>query len=223
MPVDMETYNKDKQTIENDYIENIEYFRLHHLYDDVNNDCANHYKTYPQAKYDPANFYAPYGCDFIKEEHKFVNSLNPVKNNIIVKVDTIVYDSTATLFIAFLWIGNKHDQDLNLDKYDSRAMIGFRDLKSGELKSFPLTNYLVVGVDDKEKAIRLIKKDYMRNLKGTYMAGSIYGVNKFEQNVGDKDFFEKSLFFQKYDSTRYLFQMYKDVDEVKQYNYYMGN
>jgi len=222
IPVDMETYNRDKKTIENDYIENVEYFRLYHLYDDNNNNI-NHYETYPQAKYDPANFYAPYGCDFIKKEHKYVNSLQPVRNNIKVKVDTIIYDSTATLFVAFLWIENRNGKDSNVSNYDSRAMIGFRNRESGDLKSFPLTNFFVTGMDNKDRAINLIKKDYMHNLKGTYISGSIYGDNKFEQNVGDKDFFEKSIFFEKYDSTHYLFQMYKDIDGIKQYNYHMGN
>ena len=217
IPVDMQTYNQDKQTIENDYIENVEYFRLYHIYEDSNNDI-DHYETYPQAKHDPANFYYPYGCNFIKKEHKFVKSLQPARNNIKVKVDTIIYDSTATLFVAFLLI-----EKCNLGNYDSRAMIGFRNRETGALKSFPLTNFIVIGVDKSELAINLIKKDYMHNLKGTYIAGSIYGDNKFEQNVGDGEFFDKSIFFEKYDSTHYLFQMYKDIDGIKPYNYHMGN
>ncbi len=50
----------------------------------------------------------------------------------------------------------------------------------------------------------VVEKDYMNNLKGSYLAGSVYGTAKFEENIGDNDFFIKSQLFKKYDSKHYF-------------------
>ena len=82
---------------------------------------------------------------------------------------------------------------------------------------------MAVGFNNRNTAIKVVKNDYMKNLKGSYLSGSIYGANKFLENVGDSTFFEKSQLFKKYNSKYYLFQMYKDMDGIKVFNYPYGN
>lgn len=62
----------------------------------------------------------------------------------------------------------------------------------------------------------------MNNLKGSFLSGSVYGTNEFRENVGDNSFFRESQFFKKSASGLYLFQLYKDLDEIKEYKYPFG-
>ena len=65
-------YQRDKQQIADCFIKNVEYFRKHHRYasqyiddsDSLRNIREEHYKTYPGAKWDPANFFEPYASRF---------------------------------------------------------------------------------------------------------------------------------------------------------------
>lgn len=102
MSVDIETYHRDKQIICDIYTNNIEYYRLHHLYNIDTIDYVQHYKVYPYAQDDPANFYNPYGCRITKTGHKFVSSPYPTNTQLNIEVDTIIYDNTGDFFIAFI-------------------------------------------------------------------------------------------------------------------------
>lgn len=227
MPINIETYLSDKNTISKNFIDNVEYFRTYHLYEIDSIDYIHHYQKYPYAQNDPANFYVPYGCRIVNQEDKFISSPYPTSSQISVSVDTIIYDRTGNLFVAFICIENKFNKIPDLrdvpHRFDGRAMIGYRDNSDNSLKIFPLTNYMAIGLNNKNDALNSIKRDYMKNLKGSYLAGSVYGSNVFAENIGDIDFFQKSIFFAKYDSTHYYFQMYKDLDEIKAYNYAFGN
>lgn len=231
MVVDMKVYISDKQNIRQNYLDNIEYFRIHHLYNDVDTiNFSHHYNKYPYAMTDPANFYLPYACRMHSMHHKgykFINSPYPTKSQVDVTVDTIIYDKTGNMFVAFVCIEKKFAKVPQLTDiphtYDARALIGYRDVTTSSLKAYPLTNFACVSFKKKWIALQLIKKDYMRNLKGSYLAGSVYGTNRFAKNVGDTDFFNESLFFKKYDSVHYYFQLYKELDEIKEYNYKFGN
>ena len=227
MAVDIETYQRDKQAISANYINNIEYYRIHHLYDTDTVDYKQHYQKYPYARIDPANFYVPYGCRIVENESKFISSPYPTNSQLNVSVDTIIYDNTGNLFITFICIENKFSKIPYIKdtahRFDGRAMIGYRDTSDNSIKVYPLTNFMAIGLKNKEDALHSIKKDYMNNLKGSYLAGSVYGTAKFEENIGDNDFFIKSQLFKKYDSKHYLFQMYKDLGEISEYKYPFGN
>lgn len=226
MPIDSETYQKDKQQICDTYVNNIEYYRLHHLYNIDTIDYKRHYENYPKAQDDPANFYSPYGCRVTKNGSKFVPSEYPTNTQLNIGVDTIIYDNTGNLFIAFIYIEKNFSDNPSLRDikhgFDGRAMIGYRDTVNGILKIYPLTNFIAISLKDKQEALRSIKRDYMNNLKGTYLSGSVYGSNEFDENVGDNSFFRESRFFKKNGSNLYLFQLYKDLDGVKEYKYPFG-
>ena len=228
MSVDKETYLKDKQTISDSYIANVEYYRLYSLYGTATDtiDLIEHYKKYPYAEEDPANFFNPYACRF-RKDGDFTNSPLPTSSQIAVDVDTIIYDKTGNLFVAFVCVENKYSKVSYLKDrghfYEGRAMIGYRDTITDSIKVYPLTNFMAACMDTREIALYLVKHDYMTYLKGSYLAGSVYGTNKFNTNVGDIDFFEKSQYFQKYDSTHYYFQMYSGLDEIEEYKYPYGN
>lgn len=220
-------YKNDKLTISKIFIDNVEYFRLYHLYNTDTEDYIKHYKKYPQAESDPANFYVPYGCRQVKSNKKFVSSPYPTDSQISVYVDTIIYNKKGNLFIAFVCIEKKYDIIDKFEnrphKYDCKAMIGYKEDTSSIIKIYPLTNFMAIGFNNRNTAIKVVKNDYMKNLKGSYLSGSIYGANKFLENVGDSTFFEKSQLFKKYNSKYYLFQMYKDIDGIKVFNYPYGN
>lgn len=226
MPVDNETYQKDKQQIRDTYVNNIEYYRLHHLYGTDTIDYQKHYKDYPYAQDDPANFYSPYGCRRSKKESILVPSEYPTNSQLNIEVDTVIYDSSGSLFIAFVCIEKNFKESPSLRNmkhgFDGRAMIGYRDEENKALKVYPLTNFMSIGMKNKDEALQSIKKDYMNNLKGSYLSGSVYGTNEFGENVGDNSFFRESQFFKKSASGLYLFQLYKDLDEIKEYKYPFG-
>lgn len=65
----------------------------------------------------------------------------------------------------------------------------------------------------------MIKDLYFNRLKGIGSTGSIYEGMKFKQNIRDKDFFEKSPYFQKHESGLYNFQMYRYLGKDCFYEY----
>ena len=227
MPVDTDTYQKDKQEIHDVYVNNIEYYRMHHLYNIDTIDYVKHYKEYPYAQYDPANFYSPYGCRVSKEGSIFVPSPYSTNSQLNIEVDIIIYDKSGSLFIAFVCIEKKFKESPSLKNikhgFDGRAMIGYRDEKTKVLKVYPLTNFMSIGMNSKNEVLQAIKKDYMNKLKGSYLSGSVYGANKFGENVGNNSFFQESQFFKKNYDGLYLFQLYKDLDEIKEYKYPFGS
>lgn len=210
MPVDNETYQKDKQHICDTYIKNIEYCRVHY------ND--NDY-------YDCAGFYEPYAYRKTKNG-KYVASPYPTDTQINVEVDTIIYDDKGNLFVAFICIEENFTKDPALENrehvFDARAMIGYRDSTDKFLRMYPLTKFITVNFEDKKLAMRLNRRDYMTYLKWSGgLAGSVYkGI--FRENVGEDSFFRKSQFFHKNDSNLYLFQLYKRLGEIKKIEYPFG-
>ena len=122
MPVDTDTYQKDKQEIHDVYVNNIEYYRMHHLYNIDTIDYVKHYKEYPYAQYDPANFYSPYGCRVSKEGSIFVPSPYSTNSQLNIEVDTIIYDKSGSLFIAFVCIEKKFKESPSLKTLNTGLM-----------------------------------------------------------------------------------------------------
>lgn len=230
MPVNMDTYLNDKKNISKFYIENVEYYRLYARYGRDTIGDAEHFRKYPYAASDPANFFEPYANRMISNKNKysyiFINSPLPTSSQINVSVDTIIYNKTGELFVAFVCIENKYSKIRGLcDErhcFDGKAMIGFRDSVDNSIKVYPLTNFETIGMDSKKLAIFFTRFDYMVNLKGSSIAGSVFGTNRFKENVGDKDFFENSQFFKKDKFSHYYFQLYNDIDGTKIYKYPYG-
>lgn len=225
LPIDLKTYYQDKKFISDCYVNNVEYYRLYtrHRQDTVGS--TEHYRKYPYAEKDPAYFFQPYACR-LTDDYESKNSPLPTRSQINVSVDTIIYNKTGNLFVAFVCIEKKYSKVRGLcderHSYDGRAMIGYRDTINGSIKVYPLTNFLVVGMDIKKLAMYLIRRDYETNFKKSYLYSDLYDESSYKGNVGDKDFFEKSILFKKYDSTHYYFQLYKDMGTIKEYKYPYG-
>ena len=67
--------------------------------------------------------------------------------------------------------------------------------------------------------ISVIKDLYFNRLKGIGSTGSVYQGTHFKQNVGEKGFFEKSPYFQKYNDEFFNFQMYRHLGKDYPYQY----
>ena len=210
MPVDNETYQKDKQHICDTYIKNIEYFRLHY-----------HDSDY----FDNASLYSRYAFRITKNG-KDIASPYPTDTQVNVEVDTIFYDDAGNLFVAFICVENNFTKDPALEDiehaFDAWAMIGYRDSTDKALRMYPITKFATVNFKDKELAMRLNRRDYMTYLKWSGgLAGSVY-KDRFRENVGEDSFFRKSQFFHKNDSNLYLFQLNNRVSDFKKIEYPFG-
>lgn len=229
MHVDSLTYIQDKDSISKLYINNIEYYRLHHLYGNNFTEAAviKHYSKYPQAIWDPGGLYQRYGSRMLKNNHLIeVASPFHTASQIEVSVDTIIYDKTGTFFVAFVCIEKHFDklpEFVDDNTFDANALIGYRDSIENKIKIYPFDNFQAVDFDDKGKVLKCIKYDYMHFIKGNTLAGSVYESHTFPGNVDDPVFFE-SILFQKYNSTYYYFQVFKSTKgEVHAYDYPYGN
>lgn len=209
MPVDNETYQKDKQHICDTYIKNIEYFRTHY------NNTNNYYRV----------GYFRYAYRTTKNG-KYIASPYPTDTQINVEVDTIVYDDAGNLYVAFICIENNFTKDPALEDrdhaFDARAIIGYRDSTDKALRIYPLTKFVTNNFEDKKLAMRLNRRDYMTYLKWSGGSGGSVYKGIFRENVGEDSFFRKSQFFHKNDSNLYLFQLYKKWGEIKKIEYPFG-
>jgi hypothetical protein len=77
----------------------------------------------------------------------------------------------------------------------------------------------VVGFESHEAAAIMLKDLFFNHLKGKGSTGTVYEGEKFKHNVGDKDFFRYSPYFQKHSSGYYNFQMYRYFGKDFKYNY----
>ena len=234
MPVSKEIYQRDKEQIGNCFIDNVEYFRLFHRYeydddrisDSIKNISIDYYQKYPQARWDAANFFEPYATRYSLVKDNYVNSPLPTKDQLKVATDTLFYNKTGLVCVAFLVIELKYTKVNGIEdarkagrEFDAKAIIGFRKDISCPFEIYPLEKHMVTGFGDYKEAVDILKDLYCNHLKGSGSTGSVYEGLMFKQNVGDKDFFEKSPYFQKYDSITYNFQMYRHLGKDFKFNY----
>lgn len=229
-----QNYIKDKKQLENCFIENVEYFRKYHredlkIYvnspDSVKQKYDQYYKKYPGADWDPANFFEPYSIRFDLKKDEYVNSPIPTEKQLTVTADTIVYSKDSLFCVALLVLYLHYDAVKGLEQmrdegreFSAKAVIGYRVNAGEPFNIYPLTNHSVIGFESYEAASIMIKDLYFNRLKGTTLGG-IYRGMKFKQNVGDKDFFSKSPYFQKHKSGLYNFQMYRHLGKDYPYHY----
>ena len=234
MPVSNEIYQRDKEQIANCFIDNVEYFRLFHRYDydavrdfdSIKSNYNGYYQKYPDAKWDPANFFEPYATRYSLVKDNYVNSPLPIKDQLKVTTDTIFYNKTGLICVAFLVMENKYSKIKGLEddrdkgrEFDARAMIGCRVSKDSLFKIYPLEKHKATGFRNYVEAANILEDLYCNHLNGIGSTGSVYEGLMFKQNVGDKEFFEKSPYFQKYDSVTYNFQMYRHLGKDFRFNY----
>jgi len=203
----------DGQQIADYFINTVEMYRQIILVDS--------FKT--EASIDPAHFYQPY-AERVTVNGDRVPSPLPTSTQFKVSSDTILYNPDKTICFALLIIECKYSVIEGLENnglknpYDARAVIGYRMNDTVPYSIYPVEIFSVIRVDTYADARRMIRKCYFRDLKKT--GGGVFTVfneTPFFYNLGDPQFFEKSPFFQKYDSTRYNFQMYHKLGKDYEY------
>lgn len=230
-----QNYIKDKKQIENCFIENVEYFRKHHAYnfkiyvnspDSLKQEYEEYYQKYPGANWDPANFFEPYASRYDLKQDKYVESPIPTEQQLTVTADTIVYSKDSLFCIALLVLHLHYDEIKDLEQkrdedreYSAKAVVGYRVNAEEPFDIYPLKKHSVTGFESYKAASTMIKDLYFNRLKGIGSTGSIYEGMKFKQNIGDKDFFEKSPYFEKYDDNHFNFQMYRHLGKDYPYDY----
>lgn len=227
-------YKKDKQQIADCFIKNVEYFRKYHRYewrfvgdsDSLRNIREKHYKKYPGADWDPANFFEPYAARFDLKNDEYINSPIPTDQQLTVTTDTIVYSKDSLFCVAILIVKGNYIKIANIEEgmvagreYDAKALIGYRTNIEKPFDIYPLKKHSVVGFESYKAASIMLRDLYFNKLKGIGSTGSVFERMQFKQNVGDKDFFEKSPYFQKYDNKYYNFQMYRHLGKDYPYQY----
>lgn len=203
----------DGQQIVESFLNTVETYRQFLLDDTVN----------MKAIVDPSNFYEPY-AERLTTDGKVISSPFPISSQLKVTIDTIVYGQNKNFCFALLIIESNYSTVTGLENkktdhpYDACAVIGYKLNDNDTFNLYPVTTFKVIGVDSYTDAKRIIRDSYFRNLRKT--SGGVFSVFNgipFVYNLGDPQFFEKSPFFQKYDSLRYNFQMYHNLGEDYEY------
>ena len=225
----------DKEQISNCFIENVEYFRKYHRYDNkvyinssdsLKNENQERYKNYCGAVRDPANFFEPYATRFSLLRDDYVSSPKSTGNQLNVETDTIIYSEDSLFCVAFLIIELKYDDIDGLEskrdnnsRFDGSAVIGYRKNTERPFQIYPLTKHTVIGFNSYKTVATTLKNLYFKNLKGKGSTGSVYEAEVFKQNVGEKGFFTESPYFKKRKSGLYNFMMYRHLGKEHEYNY----
>ncbi len=204
---------KDGKQLIDDFISAVEYYRLA-LQSDTMDWKESH---------DPANFYSPLAERETLDDF-YVASPLPTSTQIRVFVDTILYNKDENLCFAILIVKIQYS-DLKKYKYRSKyspynayAVIGYRKKGSSKYLQYPVDVFMVSEMDSYNDARRVIRAQYFRYLSSTGGPYStVYGGIPYKYNLGDPEFFEQSPLFQKYDSTRYNFQMYRKDGKDQEY------
>lgn len=164
--------------------------------------------------FEPTNFYEPYANRYTLDG-KEIASPFPIYTQLKVTADTIVYSKNHKFCVALLILKSNYSQIEGIENensdfpYDACAVIGYRQNDKEPYKLYPITKYKVIGVGTYADAKEIIRESYFKNLKKTYAGYSlVFNGAPLGYNIGDPQFFEKSPYFQKYDSLRYNFQMY---------------
>lgn len=203
MPVDTLQYNKDKLHVADCIYNNVEWYRL---------SCIK-----GEEFYDPVNFYAPYSSWYDAKSESFKGYQYSSRKYLTVMVDTILYDEAGCKCFALVVI--KDSSRSKSAKYDGRAVIGYREHLTDTLRIYPCVNFGVLGFENYTNTVAVLKDYYFNKLKGSSLSTGVYEGKVFNQNIGDKDFFSNSLFFQRYDKHTYNFQTYYSLWKIYRYDY----
>ena len=228
MPVSMEQYEKDKKYIVECFYDNVDYFRNRDL----------HQESIPESDsiYTWDRQYASFiSCN--SEEEGIVTSPISVRNYMKAEVDTILYSRDGKFCWCFVVATSNDFVYKNVKyhacsygkkppQYKGCAIVGVRE--DGRLKIYPDNSGLSISETDYrftkgKKAVLVGLKHYYTQIKGWDYKFKDHIVN--EACLGDSDFFEKTVYFKKYDDTTYYFQLNinaNPVDRIR-YRYPYGN
>jgi hypothetical protein len=210
--VSKQRYEEDKKQIVNCFMKNVEAYKI--------------LKKKGEYLYDPATYYNPYSTS-IYDELARVNRISsiPISKTLKIRVDTILYDSLGHRCFAFVGIKRitliyrgtiYKEQDTD---YDAKAFIGIRKNINDSLSIYPCELFGVSGFESYDAALNRLKHYFYNSLKGSSLNFGVYLGKLFEENVGDKEFFKNSLFFQKYTKDSYNCEYYFDLGKNYKYKY----
>lgn len=192
-------YENDKIQISNYVLNNIEYYRFH------SELCDSMYRDY-------ANFFNPYAHFYDKNKESLVIATIPVSQYLNVTVDTIIYDDNGLKCFIFCGIEIKTMSINGLTicekgrNFDAKSFVGVRNNIADSISIYPFVKYSIFGYGNFKEAVDDLKYLYFNKLKGDNLSASHYSPKGFEQNVGDDDFFEKSIIFQHFDDSTFNYQ-----------------
>lgn len=214
---------RDGKQLAWDFVNIVEYYRLAQRADSL--DWAD--------SHDPAYFYFPYAQRETIDGVSVASPL-PTSSQINVYVDTILYNADGNICFALLIIKAKYSDLCNFQKefetypYSACAIVGYRENQSMPYSQYPVTAFSAMS-DTYKEAQRVIRECYFLSLnKATGGYYNVFNEEPYKYNIGNPDFFDKSPLFQKYDSTRYNFQMYRKDGKIQEYpirkaSYFTGN
>ena len=210
--VSKQRYEEDKKQIVNCFMKNVEAYKI--------------LKKKGEYLYDPANYYEPYSAT-IYDELAQVDRISsiPISRALEIRVDTILYDSLGHRCFAFVGIkcitliyrGTIYKKQHK--SYDAKAFIGIRKNINDSLSIYPCNLFGVVGFENYDATLNELKHYFYNSLKGSSLSCGVYEGKHFEENVGDKEFFKNSLFFQKYTKDSYNCEYYYDLGKNYKYKY----
>ena len=215
----------DKKIFEEKFLNNIEYFRKYHIFNEQDytvEELEAHYKEYPCAEYDPSGFYIGYASRQKSGDGSWfentIASPMPSKDQLIITTDSIVYNYNATLCVAFMCVEYKYSKFIGLEdkvpkghEFDAVLMVGVRKNLNDTLKVYPLHSVSVHWTGSHKAAINLLATQASKHFDEGGNYGSCpkkEGVKYKYYNIGEEGFFEDSHFFMHYDDTTYYFQMH---------------
>lgn len=203
-----ELLEKDKKQIAESYVNLVEKYRQFYQ-EDLEKD------TFVLAHIDVSGFYR-YGerTNIYGED---IASPWPMHGQLEVTVDTIVYSSDKRFCVALLIIKRSFFKSEYVIKekswrhpYDGSAFIGYKKEENGPYLIYPTHVFSVIWMDTYDDVKEELRNYYFKYLYlQTGSFDTVFEQTSYKYNIGDSLFFEKAPFFQKYDSTRYNFQMFR--------------
>lgn len=143
-------------------------------------NCLLFYQQYPDST-DPLNFFKPFS-------NKVVN----------IFVDSVVYNKDRTIGFVFFVIQSMREK---MPYFDGKAVFVYCDKTDGKIKIYPVKKY-GYGSRSKSETFEALNRFY-----STRMGNEKDNMgNLFVCNVGDEEFWEKSLFFKRVTNGCYYFQ-----------------
>lgn len=115
-----------------------------------------------------------------------------------ITIDTMIYRPDSLVAFVFFAIKNNSKAEY---KYSGRALMAYRQTKDDVMQIYPITEYNTFEMSTYSDAIGILELLYMNRLG---KQSDNYG-DKFNSNVGSKDFWEKSLYLKKVNDGQYYY------------------
>lgn len=204
---------QDKQHIISSFIDIVESYRQKRLYGSLSKYDYEKYSYYCRTYAYQSN------C-----QYKAILCPNPISNQLEVAIDTMIYNDDRCLCYVLMIVkcmykdyDGFHGKNLK-PWYNGIAQIAYRNHVDSLFKIHPVNLFKIEKMDCYVEAKNMLRNFYFRRLKGE-VAYSYRDVPiKYESNINDSRFFKKNIIFQRFDSTRYNFEIYNPAQGETTYS-----